>query len=93
MKKYLGTPGSNLELEFKIQSSKLNIDSKSRVVILFPKYYAPKLSRDDSLSCYYKNIRIACIITKDRQLEIKYFPNEIPAKQEITVVVAGVTQP
>lgn len=80
LSKKLGTPGSNLELEFDIKTSKLDIDSKSRVVIVFPIYYSPNLSRDNTLACYYNSIKISCTVTTDRTLEIRYFPENIPAK-------------
>lgn len=70
MEKQLATPGSNLILNFSAKSSKLHINSKSRIIITFPIYYSPKLSRDNSLACYHKGVKISCKVTSSRKLEI-----------------------
>lgn len=53
LSKLYNTPGSSLEIILSIKTSFIPIDYSSRIIIRFPSYYAPLLSRDgDNIDCF-----------------------------------------
>jgi hypothetical protein len=91
VEKSLMTAGSNLELEFSITSSRFPITSESRIIIVFPIYYIPSLSKDGQLSCFYNDVQISCFLAADRTLEIRYIKETIPIRRNFIIKVTGVT--
>jgi hypothetical protein len=53
--KYLATAGSNLDFVFSLTSSRNEITQESRIIIVFPIYYLPSLSKDGAVACYYND--------------------------------------
>ncbi|KAL4506506.1 hypothetical protein ABPG72_000077 [Tetrahymena utriculariae] len=95
-KSYLSI-GSDLEIQFTITSSVVTLQgSQARVILSFPIYYPPRLSKENIISCYllkpvYQSI--TCYITQLWMLEIRYFTAQIPPNTEFVILIAGVTQP
>ncbi|EAR90959.2 hypothetical protein TTHERM_00145640 (macronuclear) [Tetrahymena thermophila SB210] len=89
--------GSDLEIQFTLTSSVVTLyGSQARVIISFPVYYPPRLSKENIISCYllkpvYQSI--TCYITQLWMLEIRYFMTQIPPNTEFVILIAGVTQP
>lgn len=52
--KYLATAGSNLDFIFSLTSSRHELTQESRIIIVFPIYYLPSLSKD-GIACYYND--------------------------------------
>ena len=53
LSKLYNTPGSSLEIILSIKTSFIAINYSSRIIIRFPSYYAPLLSRDgDNIDCF-----------------------------------------
>ncbi|KAL4459969.1 hypothetical protein ABPG74_003495 [Tetrahymena malaccensis] len=89
--------GSDLEIQFTITSSVVTLQgSQARVIISFPIYYPPRLSKENIISCYllqpvYQSI--TCYITQLWMLEIRYFMTQIPPNTQFVILITGVTQP
>ena len=92
IEKSLMTAGSNLEMEFSITSSRFPITPESRIIIVFPIYYIPSLSKDGQVSCFYNDVQISCFLAGDRRLEIRYIKETIPVRRNFIIKVTGVTQ-
>jgi|NOAtaT_5_FD_contig_21_7958204_length_547_multi_3_in_0_out_0_1 hypothetical protein len=90
------SPGSNTEMHFKLKLGRLELNSKSRIIMIFPYYYTPQLSRDGVVRCFMgedTSEEVNCQITKERVLEVRHFKEVVPTATEIILVVSGVTQP
>jgi hypothetical protein len=80
IEKKFDSPASTMILTIKFQINQ-NLNSYSRIILVFPGYYIPKLSREDNLYCSIGKAEplsyIQCFVTEDRYLEIRYVPMDL----------------
>lgn len=93
LKKLFVSPGSASDLEFTLRSSVIDLDSMSRIIIFFPYYYTPNISRDGFVNCYQGDLEVSCTITKDRVLEVSNLKMDVLKGDSVVILVTGVIQP
>lgn len=77
---------------FTLKIGTIEINPKSRIIVMFPYYYTPMLSRDGVVRCFMGDENVNCKITKERVLEVMHFKTIVPTATEMSMRIVGVTQ-
>ncbi|KRX08855.1 hypothetical protein PPERSA_08959 [Pseudocohnilembus persalinus] len=92
-------PSSNFDLYFYFTPG-FNLNSESYIIIIFPIYYLPELSRNQVIECYLlsnensgERIDLECSIIDNRSVQLKYFLEDLPAAKQFVFIISGITQP